>query len=80
MASLRSGDQEATGRLVELLYPELRRIAAGSMRDGRPVHTLQPAALVHQLYLELVKVKALRPASSDGADEKAHSYGWRLTS
>ena len=26
-------------------------------------HTLQPTAVVHQLYLELVKVKALRPAS-----------------
>ncbi len=75
MTSFRSGDHEAAGRLVELFYPELRRIAAARMRAERPDHTLQPTAVVHQLYLELVKVKALRPASSGGADEKAAFLG-----
>jgi len=75
MASFRNGDHEAAGRLVELFYPELRRIAAVRMRAERPGHTLQPTALVHQLYLELVKVKALRRASSGGADEKAAFLG-----
>jgi RNA polymerase sigma factor (TIGR02999 family) len=70
MANFRKGDREAAGRLVELFYPELRRIAAARMRAERLNHTLQPTAVVHQLYLELVKVKALRPADSDGADEK----------
>jgi RNA polymerase sigma factor (TIGR02999 family) len=41
------------------------------MRSERPDHTLQPTAVVHQLYLELVKVKALHPASAGGANEKA---------
>jgi RNA polymerase sigma factor (TIGR02999 family) len=59
MASFRNGDHEAAGRLVELFYPELRRIAA----------------VVHQLYFELVKVKALRPASAGGADEKGAFLG-----
>src|SRR5262245_29073308 len=75
MASFRNGDHEAAGRLVELFYPELRRIAAARMWAERPDHTLQPTAVVHQLYLELVKVKALRPASSGGADEKAAFLG-----
>jgi RNA polymerase sigma factor (TIGR02999 family) len=75
MASFRSGDHEAAGRLVELFYPELRRIAAARMRAERPGHTLQPTAVVHQLYLELIKVKALRPSGSDGADEKAAFLG-----
>ena len=75
MTSFRNGDLEAAGRLVELFYPELRRIAAARMRAERPDHTLQPTAVVHQLYLELLKVKALRPASSDGADEKAAFLG-----
>jgi len=75
MASFRNGDQDAAARLVELFYPELRRIAAARMRRERPDHTLQPTAVVHQLYLELVKVKALRPASSDGADEKTAFLG-----
>src|SRR3954454_23260191 len=75
MARVRQGDHESAGRLVELFYPELRRIAAARMRAERPDHTLQPTAVVNQLYLELVKVKALRPASSDGADEKAAFLG-----
>jgi len=75
MARFRHGDHEAAGRLVELFYPELRRIAAARMRAERLDHTLQPTAVVHQLYLELVKVKALRPADSDGADEKAAFLG-----
>ena len=75
MTSFRDGDHEAAGRLVELFYPELRRIAAARMRAERPNHTLQPTAVVHQLYLELVKVKALRPAGSGGADEKTAFLG-----
>jgi RNA polymerase sigma factor (TIGR02999 family) len=75
MASFRGGDHEAAGQLVELFYPELRRIAAARMRSERPGHTLQPTAVVHQLYLELVKVKALRPAGSGGANEKAAFLG-----
>ncbi len=75
MASFRRGDHEAAGRLVELFYPELRRIAAARMRSERPDHTLQPTAVVHQLYLELVKIKALRPAGSDGESEKAAFLG-----
>ena len=75
MASFRNGDHEAAGRLVELFYPELRRIAVARMRAERPDHTLQPTAVVHQLYLELVKIKALRPAGSGGADEKAAFLG-----
>ena len=75
MASFRRGDHEAAGRLVELFYPELRRIAVARMRAERLDHTLQPTAVVHQLYLELVKVKALRPADSEGADEKAAFLG-----
>ena len=76
MASFRNGDQAAAGQLVELFYPELRRIAAARMRAERPDHTLQPTAVVHQLYLELVKIKALRPSGTEGApDEKSAFLG-----
>jgi hypothetical protein len=77
MASFRNGNHEAAGRLVELFYPELRRIAAARMRAERPDHTLQPTAVVHQLYLELVKINALRPPSAGGANDKAAFSGWR---
>jgi len=62
MASFRNGDHEAAGRLIEFFYPELRRIAAARMRAERPHHTLQPTAVVHQLYLELVKASVARAA------------------
>jgi len=76
MARFRQGDHEAAGRLVELFYPELRRIAAARMRAERPDHTLQPTAVVHQLYLELIKIKALRPSGSQGhPDDKAAFLG-----
>ena len=38
-----------------LIYPELRRLARGYMRNERPGHTLQPTALVHEAYARLVK-------------------------
>jgi len=50
-----SGDKSALDRLVPLIYPELRRLARGYMRNERPGHTLQPTALVHEAYARLVK-------------------------
>jgi RNA polymerase sigma factor (TIGR02999 family) len=59
MADFRQGDKAAANRLVELLYPELRRLAAAKMKGERKDHTWQPTLLVNELYLALVKVKAL---------------------
>ena len=74
MERFRRGDQEAAGRLVEVFYPELRRIAAARMRAERADHTLQPTAVVHQLYLELVKVKALRAAGAGGEEDEKVAF------
>jgi len=70
MARFRQGDKTAAGELVELFYPELRRLAAARIKRERPGHTWQPTILVHELYLELVKVRALRASSSDGEAER----------
>ena len=40
---------------MPLLYPELRKLARGYMRNERTAHTLQPTALVHEAYARLVK-------------------------
>ena len=40
-------------RLLPEAYDELRRLAARAMRDQRPDHTLQPTALVHEVFLKL---------------------------
>jgi RNA polymerase sigma factor (TIGR02999 family) len=48
------GDRSALNRLLPLVYAELRRIAASQLRNERENHTLQPTALVHEVYLRLV--------------------------
>jgi RNA polymerase sigma-70 factor (ECF subfamily) len=47
-------DQQAAARLLPVVYGELRRVAAGMMRQERPGHTLQPTAVVHETYLRLL--------------------------
>lgn len=49
----RRGDEAALGRLLPLLYAELREIAGRHMRRERPDHTLQPTALVHEAFLRM---------------------------
>src|SRR5216110_3734781 len=43
----------AAHELAERVYHELRRLAAAYMRRERPGQTLQPTALVHEVYLRL---------------------------
>jgi RNA polymerase sigma factor (TIGR02999 family) len=50
------GDTAALDRLVPLLYDDLRRVARGHLRREDPGHTLQPTALVHEVFLRLVDV------------------------
>jgi len=54
LGRLADGDQAAAGQLLELLYAELRRAAAGHMQGERDEHTLQPTALVHEAWIRLV--------------------------
>jgi len=53
LAQLRAGNQDAANQLVPLVYQELRRVAGAYMQHERPDHTLQPTALVHEVYLRL---------------------------
>jgi len=48
------GDREALEELLPIVYDELRRLAAGYLRRESPDSTLQPTALVHEVYLRLV--------------------------
>ncbi len=51
-----SGDEAALGRLAEEVYPELRLMARRYIKNERQGNTLQPTALVHEVYLRLVDV------------------------
>jgi RNA polymerase sigma factor (TIGR02999 family) len=51
------GDSGALDRLTPIVYDELRRIARRYMMSERLGNTLQPTALVNEVYLRLVDVK-----------------------
>src|SRR5215471_477854 len=48
------GSETALDELLPIVYGELRRIAARQLRRERANHTLEPAALVHEIYLRLI--------------------------
>ncbi len=50
----RGGDARAQDELMQLVYPELHRRAERLLARERPGHTLQPTALISELYLRLV--------------------------
>jgi RNA polymerase sigma factor (TIGR02999 family) len=54
LSAAEAADPQLTERLFELVYGELRSLAASLMRRERAGHTLQPTALVHEAYLRLV--------------------------
>ncbi|CAM2064347.1 Sigma-70 family RNA polymerase sigma factor [Sulfidibacter corallicola] len=51
LAQSNQGDSEARGRVLELLYDELHRLARAQVR--RRNHTLSPTALVNEAYMKL---------------------------
>ena len=65
MSRFRLGDRTAVDGLVQHFYPELRRLAAARMQSERQEHTWTPTVLVNELYLELLKIKALRSSQED---------------
>jgi RNA polymerase sigma-70 factor (ECF subfamily) len=54
LMDMRDGRPQAAQGLMEVLYPELRRLAASYLKAQRPDHTLEPTALVHEAFLKLI--------------------------
>ncbi len=48
-----NGDEAALPYITDAVYQELRRLAGSIFRQESEGHTLQPTALVHELYLQL---------------------------
>ncbi|MGB9609841.1 MAG: sigma-70 family RNA polymerase sigma factor [Bryobacteraceae bacterium] len=63
-----AGDADALNSLIELVYPELHRIAMRHLRQERRDPTLQCTALVHEAYLRLAQKQ--EPQWSD----RSHFY------
>jgi RNA polymerase sigma factor (TIGR02999 family) len=55
LTAMEKGEPMAAEKLLDLLYSELRRLAASKLaREGSAPITLQPTALVHEAWLRLV--------------------------
>lgn len=65
----KAGDSDAVDVLVPIIYNELHKLARHYLRDEHAAATLQPTALVNELYLRLV--------SHDLPDweSRSHFYG-----
>jgi RNA polymerase sigma factor (TIGR02999 family) len=53
LEQMQHGDDAARAKLITLVYPQLKRLAAGRLRGERSDHTLQPTALVHEAFVRL---------------------------
>jgi RNA polymerase sigma factor (TIGR02999 family) len=64
-----AGDPAALEKLMPVVYQELRKLASSHLRRERPDHTLQPTALINEVYLRL---EAQAQSSWRG---RAHFFG-----
>ena len=68
LAAVSEGNEGAEDDLLALVYDELRRMARARMASEQPGQTLQPTALVHEVYLRLLRNQEPR------WDNRAHFY------
>lgn len=54
LESIQHGDPKAADELLPLVYAELRKLATYKMAHNAAGHTLQPTALVHEVWMRLV--------------------------
>lgn len=55
-----AGKSGALNRLISVVYDDLHRLAQARLAREHPHHSLQPTALVHEVYLKLVDQKRAR--------------------
>ena len=60
LAAWNDGNADALNRLLELVYPELRRIARRHLQRRHAGESLESAALANEAYLKLVRAGGIR--------------------
>jgi RNA polymerase sigma factor (TIGR02999 family) len=68
LAAARDGERKALEQLYAVVYGELRGMAESRLRRERGGHTLQPTALVNEVYLRLDPAK-------DSWENRRHFFG-----
>ena len=67
------GDEAAFGRMLPMVYDELRRMAQRHLQRERDGHTLQRTSLVHEVYLRFAEKGPVQWES------RAQFFGWVST-
>ena len=52
---IRGGDRQAESELLPIVYGQLHRVAERQFKSERAGHTLQPTALISELYLRIIR-------------------------
>jgi RNA polymerase sigma factor (TIGR02999 family) len=60
LAAWNDGDMDALDRLMDLVYPELRRIARLHLERRRAGESVESASLANEAYLKLVRAGGIR--------------------
>src|SRR5262245_50231077 len=60
LAAITDGDRSSMDRFLPTVYDELRALARSLLAHERTGHTLQPTALVHEVYLKLINQSEAR--------------------
>ena len=55
----RYGDEDAMNRVTDLVYRDLRRLAAFYLNGESHANTLQPTALVHEAYVRISQIRKI---------------------
>ena len=69
LGEIGSGNEAAKGKLISVVYHKLHNMASALMPRERNNHTLQPTALVHEIYFKLFVGKPLQ------APNRAYFFG-----
>ena len=69
LAACRRGEPDAFDRLTAVAYDEMRGVARRLFRHELPGHTLQPTAVVAELYLRMQKQEKMH------WNDRAHLFG-----
>ena len=68
LRQIRTGDRSAENRLMEVIYPELNRLAKQVLVRETPGHSLEPTMLIGDVWLKIV-----RNGSNEWSDRR-HFY------
>ena len=70
LARWAQGDSGVVEALAPLVYDRLRAIAEAYLRNERPEHTLQPTAVVNEVFIDLLRLRRL------SLQDRAHFFAF----